>query len=173
MTPAVDKMDCEFESEVLALVLESRWPEGVDAQLRGHVSKCAICSEVAEVARAIQCEREDLRAQAIVPDSGRVWWLAQVRARREATQAAARPITVAQMLAFASAVGVLGACFGATSTWFQNAIRSIGLSLSGIDVRAILLSATTLLASHAALAIGMAAVFLLVPAAIYFAIARE
>jgi hypothetical protein len=173
MTPAVNKMDCEFESEVLALVLESRWPEGVDAPLRDHVSNCAICSEVAEVARALQCEREELRAQAILPDSGRVWWLAQVRARREATEAAARPITVAQMLAFASAVGVLGACFGATSTWFQLAIRSIGLSLSGIDVRAILLSTTTLLASHAALAIGMAAVFLLVPAAIYFAISRE
>jgi hypothetical protein len=173
MTPAVDKLDCEFESDVLAAVLESRWPEGVDAPLREHVSKCAVCAEVAEVAQALQCEREDLRAQAILPDSGRVWWLAQVRARREATEAAARPITVAQMLAFAAAVGVLGACFGATSTWFQYAIRSIRLSLSGIDVQAILPSAGALLTGHAALAIGMAAVLLVIPAAVYLAIARE
>jgi hypothetical protein len=166
-------MDCEFEQEVLALVLESRWLERVDAELCEHVSKCAICSDVVAVAEAVQCERTDLRARVNLPDSGRVWWLAQVRARREATQAAARPITVAQMLAFAAAVGVLGACFGATSTWFQYAIRSIRLSLSGFDLRAVLPSTGALLAGHAALAIGTGAVLLLVPAAVYFSIGRD
>jgi hypothetical protein len=173
MNPAARKMDCELEPEVLALVLECRWPDGADAQLRKHVSKCAICCEVSEVVGVMQCERQELWARVSVPDSGRVWWLAQVRARREAAEAAARPITVAQMLAFASAVGVLGACFGATSTWFQYAIRSIRVSLGGFDVRAILPTAGALLAGHAALAIGTAAVFLLVPAAVYLSIGKD
>jgi hypothetical protein len=162
----MNPVECPFEPEVLAGVLESRWPEGFDANLRRHVSACAICSEVATIASAMECDRKDLRACAIIPDSGRVWWLAQVRARREAVQDAARPITVAQMIAFGCAAGALGACFGATSTWFQNALRSIRLS-------PVIPSATALLAGHAALAIGMAAVLLLVPAAVYFAIGRD
>jgi hypothetical protein len=166
MKPAGLKLDCQFEAEVLAGVLESRWPEGFEAHLREHISKCATCSDVVTIAGAFECDREDLRSCAIVPDSGRVWWLAQVRARREAIQDAARPITVAQMIAFGCAAGALGACFGATSTWFQNALRSIRLST-------VIPSATALLAGHAVLAIGMAAVLLLVPAAVYFAIGRD
>jgi hypothetical protein len=164
--PAGCELECKFESEVLAGMLESRWPDGFDVTLREHVSACATCSEVVAVASAIQCDREDLHTRAIVPDSGRVWWLAQVRARREAVQAAARPITVAQMIAFGCAAGALGACFGATSTWFQYALRSIRLSLNSLDVQA----ATAVLSGHVVLAIGMGAVLLLVPAAVYFAI---
>lgn len=166
-------VECEFESDVLAGVLESRWPEGFETNLREHVSTCAICSDVVAVASAIQCDREGLRTRAIIPDSGRVWWLAQVRARREAVQAAARPITIAHMIAFGCAAGALGACFGATSAWFQYELRSIRVSLNSLDVQAIVPSATGLISGHAALAIGMGAVLLIVPAAVYLAIVRD
>ena len=170
-------IECEFEAEVLAAVLQSRWPERTDASLRAHASTCTICSDVAAITSAIDQAREDLRASASVPDSGRVWWLAQMRARREAAEAAGRPITAAQVIAVACAVGLLGACFGATSTWFQSALRSalnlMTSSLASFDARALLLSAATLVAQHGALALAMALVLFLVPTAVYLALGKD
>ena len=103
MTPP----QCEFEAEVLAAAMEGRWPEAADGELRRHASACALCSEAALVACAIGNAREEMRISAIVPDGGRVWWLAQIRARREAIAAAGRPITMVQMIAFACATGLL------------------------------------------------------------------
>ncbi len=77
-------VECEFEAEVLAAALQSRWPDRVDAGLRAHVLTCGICSDVAAVAGAVDAARDEMRASIVVPDSGRVWWLAQLRARREA-----------------------------------------------------------------------------------------
>lgn len=166
-------IECEFESEVLSATLQCRWPERTDAHLRAHVAACAICSDVAAIAGAIDEAREEIRAHAVVPDSGRVWWLAQLRARREAAEAAGRPITAAQVIAFACAVGLLGACFGATSTWFQSALGWMASSMAAFDIRAFLPFAISLLAEHGALVLAMAAIFFLVPTAVYLALARD
>lgn len=166
-------VECEFESEVLAAALQCRWPERVDAHLREHVAACAICSDVVAIAGAMDGAREEMRARAVVPDSGRVWWLAQLRARREAAEAAGRPITAAQVIAFACAVGLLGACFGATSTWFQSGLGRIASSLAGSKIQVLLPSATALIAGHGALALAIAAVLVLVPAAFYLAMLRD
>ena len=104
----MQRVECEFESDVLAAVIQSRWPERVDPQLRAHAAECAICSDVAAVAGVIDSARDEMRMQAMLPDSGRVWWHAQMRARREAAKAAARPITATQMIAGACAVGLAG-----------------------------------------------------------------
>ena len=135
-------VECEFESEALAAALQSRW----DDRLRAHVSTCEICSEAAAVAIAMFHAREEMRASAAIPDSGRVWWLARLRARREAAQAAGRPILAAQVIAFACAVGLLGA-------WIPSAAR--------------------LLLEHGAIAAAMAVVLFLVPAAAYLALGRD
>ena len=139
-----------------------RWPEHVDAELRQHVSQCAICSEAALVAGAIDQARDDISASVVVPDSGRVWWLAQLRARREAIAAAGRPITAIQLIAFACATGLLGACFGATSSWFQSALRWLQSQ-----------PLTALLAGHAVLAAGMAAAIVLLSTASYLAFGKD
>ena len=130
------------------------------------LTACAICSDVAAVAGTIDEAREETRASAVVPDSGRVWWLAQMRARREATRAAGRPITAIQVIALACAVGLLGACFGATSLWFQAALRRVESTLAGF-------SAAAFLAEHGLVVLAMAFVLLLVPGAVYFALGRE
>src|SRR5229473_5634215 len=135
-------VDCEFEPEALAAALQSRWPERVDPDLRAHVARCTICSDVVAIARAVDDAREEMRASAVVPDSGRVWWLAQLRARREAAEAAGRPITAAQVIAFACAIGLLGACIGATSAWFQSTLHWIASSVAGFDLKAFLPSST-------------------------------
>jgi len=158
----VKPIECEFESDVLAAILQSRMPE----HLRAHVEACAICSDVAAIAGTIDDAREETRASAVVPDSGRVWWLAQMRARREATRAAGRPITAIQVIALACAVGLLGACFGATSQWFQAALRRVESTLAGF-------SASAFLAEHGLIVLAMAFVIVFVPGAVYFALGRE
>jgi hypothetical protein len=160
MTP----VECEFEADALAAVLQSRWPDGVDDDLRAHVARCAICSDVVAIGSAIDGAREDMHMRAVVPDSGRVWWLAQLRARREAAEAAGRPISAAQVVAFACAVGLLGACFGATSTWFQSALRWIASSIP---------SAAALFVQHGALVLAGALVLFVVPTAVLLALGKD
>jgi len=153
MTP----LECEFESEVLAAVLQARWPERVDAQLRAHVAACPVCSDVATIAGVIEDTRQEMSAHAVIPNSGRVWWLAQLRARREAAEAANRPMTAVQVIAFVCAVCLLGGCLRAASTWFSPALGRIA----------------SVMVEHAALALAMAAVLCLVPAAVYLALGRD
>jgi hypothetical protein len=153
--------ECVFEEEVLAAVVESRWPERVDAQLREHAASCAICRDLAEVAGALGDVRDRMPAPVLIPDAGRVWWIAQLRARREAIREAGRPITAAHVIAFACAVGLAGACFGATSAWFQAALRDF------------VPSATAVILQHGAIAAGMAVLLFLVPAAVYLAMGRD
>ncbi len=165
-------VECEFEPEVLAAVIQSRWPDRVDVELRAHAQQCEICSDVAAVAGVIDAARDEMRAAAVVPDSGRVWWLARLRARREAAEAASHAITLTQVVALTCAVGLLGACFGATSMWFQSAINAVVSSVSSFDFATVVPSAAALLAEHGALAAGMA-VLLLLPAAVYLAMGRD
>lgn len=159
------RFECQFEPEALAAALQSRWPERTDAELRAHVSACPICSDVIALAAAFDEAREDTRAAAELPDSGHVWRAAQLRARREDAAAAVRPITAAQVLALGSAFGVAGACFGATSTWFQSLLPRLLAALSGPDAHALL----ALAAQHGALIAVMAAITVLVPTVIYLA----
>ena len=153
MTP----LECEFESEVLAAAVQGRWPDRVDAQLRAHVAACRICSDVAAIAGAIEDAREDMSARAVIPNSGRVWWLAQLRARREAAEAANRPMIAVQVVAFICAVCLLGWCLRAASTWLSPVVARIASGM--VD--------------HAVLALAMAAVFFLVPAGVYLALGRD
>ncbi len=153
--------ECMFEEEVLAAVVESRWPERVDAHLREHAASCVICRDLAEVAGAIGDVRDRMPAPVLIPDAGRVWWIAQLRARRDAIREAGRPITAAHVIAFACGVGLAGACFGATSAWFQAALRDF------------VPSATAVILQHGAIAAGMAVLLFLVPAAVYLAMGRD
>lgn len=163
------RIECEFESEVLAAAIQSRWPDRVDESLREHVRTCEICSDVAVVAGAVDAARDEMRSSIVVPDSGRVWWLAQLRARREAAKTAGRPITAAQAVAFGCSVALLGACFGATSTGFQAALKWLAANVTGMDVGALV----PLLVQHGALAAGMLTVILVVPAAVYLALGKD
>ncbi len=153
---------CAFEPEALAAALDRRWPEGVDETLHAHVQSCRDCSEVVTVATALQQARETGGAPPALPDAGRAWRMAQLRARREATQTAGRPITAAQVIALACAAGLLGACFGATSESFQAALRA-----------PLLVSAAELLSQHALLFLGAGAILVTIPAAVYLAILRD
>lgn len=169
----MNPVECQFEPDVLTAVLQSRWPDRVDDQLRAHVASCAICSDVVAVAGALDGALEEMRASAELPDASRVWYRAQLRARREAVAAAGRPITAVQLIAFACAVGLLGACFGATSTWFQSALKRTASNAAKFDMTAFLAAASTLFAEHGVLVIGLMAIIFLVPTAVYVALGRD
>jgi hypothetical protein len=153
MTP----VECEFELEVLSAVLQARWPDRVDTQLRAHAAACQICSDVATIAGVIEDSRQHIGARAVIPNSGRVWWLAQLRARREAAEAANRPMTAVQVVAFVCAICLLGGCFRVASTGLSPIFARIASGM--VD--------------HAVLALAMAAVFFLVPAGVYLALGRD
>ncbi len=154
-------LECEFEAEALAAALQSRWPNRVDESLRAHVEGCAVCADVIAVAAVLEETGGNARAAVEVPSASSVWWRSQVRARREAARAAGRPITAAQVIAFSCAAALLGACFGATSAWFQSVV-------AGFDGR----TALAILAEHGALVLA-AALLLLIPAAFWLAIGRD
>lgn len=139
------RFECPFEAEAL------------DPDLRAHVSECPICSDVVTLAAAFDEARQDTRAAAAIPDSGHAWRAAQLRARREDAAAAMRPITAAQVIALGCAFGVAGACFGATSTWFQSMLPRMLPAL------------VALAAGHAALIAVMAAITVVVPTLVYLA----
>jgi hypothetical protein len=161
---------CPWESEVLAAVLEHRWPDAVDSALREHAAGCAACGEVAAVAGALGEARGRSAEEASLPDAGLVWWRAKLRARREAARAAGRPITAAQVLALACACGLFGACFGATSEWFQKAFHAFAYALAPAQFA--WPAAATLVSEHGWLVLAGAAL-LLAPAALWLVLARE
>jgi hypothetical protein len=121
---------------------------------------------VACLATAFREARAEIQTSAAIPDSGRMWWIAQLRARREAAKSAGRPITAAQVIAFACAVGLLGACIGATSTWFQTALRRFTTAVIALDLPA-------LTAGYGLLLLFAIGVLLIVPAAVCFAMFRD
>jgi hypothetical protein len=167
------RAECRCEADVLAAVSTSCWPDRVEPELRDHVAICAICTDVVAVASAFEEESRASRSSARVPDSGLVWWRAQLRARQDAARTAARPITVAQMLAFAATVGVAGAVFGATATWFQQGLRWLmGGASSALTFQVPRLPAEimTFVASHGLLIAGGGAFFLIAPLAIYLGV---
>ena len=124
--------ECRHEADVLAAVSTGRWPERVDATLRAHVETCALCRDLITVVAAFEAEMDQLPARetGALPGAGLVWWRAQMRARQDAARLAVRPISVAQALAFAGTVGVLGALFGATATWFQQGVHWFGAAFT-------------------------------------------
>jgi hypothetical protein len=151
------QLECEFEPEVLAAVLQSRWPERADPELCAHVTGCAICADVAAVGGIFEEARQESSIHAEVPESAWVWWRAQLRARREAAAAAGRPMIAAQVIAFVCTAGLLAACFRGAVPLLQSALGWMA----------------ALAAEHGALVIAMATLLLVAPAALYLAIGQD
>jgi len=167
MSDAMNSFTCPCEDDVLAAVNTGRWPDRVDRDLSAHVDACEICRELVMVARAFA--EPDVASIAPAPDASLVWLRAQVRARAEATQLAERPITVAQAVAFASMIGVLGAVLGATSTWLQTGVRWAMAMAAAVRPQALQASADlgALLAEHAIVAVTVGVAILAMPVALY------
>lgn len=87
---------CEREQAVLEAAQSNRWPE----ELRAHAAGCPVCADVALVARFMQTMAEETKAEAALPDAGRIWWKAQLLAKQAAVERATRPIAIVEKIAY-------------------------------------------------------------------------
>ena len=170
--------ECPSEDDVLAAVSTGRWPERADRELRDHVEHCAVCRDVVVAAAAFAQDAqhaEDAEGagteKSHLPDAGVVWFRAQLKARADATRLADRPITVAQAIAFASMVGVLGVLFGAASPWLQAALRWTGAAVARLDPRGLPVPTgmLTVMVEHAGITALVVAALMVTPLAVYWA----
>lgn len=152
--------ECPREPEVIAAVTAGRWTTA-DDDLRDHVARCLACAEaraMADTMRGLERETlEDVR----LPSAGQVWWRSQLRARREAQQAAARPVLIAQGLGTAVILGLIAAVL----SWQWPLIAEV----AGAWMRQPLVSLDLGVAAWAMLVVAAVAG----PLAIYWAVARE
>ena len=134
---------CVRESDVARAASAGEWPE----DLRAHTLECPVCRDVALVAAALGRDRHRLPTEPPASDAGRIWWMAQLRARRTAAERAVRPISVMTLVAIAVAAAVAaGALASALPTVLSrlpelsvvSAVAGIGghVSLAGATVAA-------------------------------------
>jgi hypothetical protein len=116
--------ECIREHEVVEAVVSGRWPDACDAELRRHATDCPVCKDVISVAVALHEERDFALFNARVPSAGLVWWRAELRARREATRTAERPMKVAYSLAAGSVVGVGVALIAGLSPYIRELLAA-------------------------------------------------
>ena len=169
----MSRVECPYEVDVLSAVYTNRWPERAEPELRAHVAECAICADVVAVAPLIEEDYERARARARLPDAGLIWWRAQLQARADAARTAVRPITVAQAVGLAAAVGLIGAVFGATATWFQDSLRWFGGAIAAAftwRVPVLPPDVVEFVTTHGFWLIGGAVCFVLATVALYLAV---
>jgi hypothetical protein len=106
--------ECPFEAAVAGAVVGGRWLDDSASELRTHAQSCAFCADIEQVAMVFRSEQDAAR-HVRVPVAGQVWWRATVRARMEAAQVAARPITWLQGMAGALVAGLV--CAIAVLIW--------------------------------------------------------
>jgi hypothetical protein len=161
--------ECARESEVLEAV-------GLDRLhlVREHLDACASCAEVATVASALRRDLEAGCREAHVPSAGTVWWRATIRARAEAARTVSQPITLAQGIAGACAVGLAVGFGGAGWRWLQTFTSAADLLVRLDARRDDIASASALVLQHALpLTLGLAACLVIAPLALYFALSDE
>jgi hypothetical protein len=103
--PLVKTSECHSEPDVLEASVSGYWP----GELSAHVKDCPICGNLALTVDLLRKEHAEASREALVPTAGQVWWRATMRRRAEASMAAARPITLIQGVAGASAAGTFAA----------------------------------------------------------------
>jgi len=161
---------CLRDGDVLAALTSGRT---LDAELREHLAGCAACAEVAEIAALIADDHRAGIREAHPPAAGTVWWRATIRARAEAARTVSQPITLAQGIAAACAIGLACGLVGIAWRWMPfNGFSDL---IVGLDARRDeLATASALLLQHALpLALALAACLVIAPLALYFALGDD
>ena len=114
-------LPCKEEMRVIRSARTGFW----DAGLEQHVASCPACSEAAAMARLLNEMRAVDESQCRIPDSGLMWWKAQLLARREAGEDATQPISFVER--FSYVLG--GVCAIAVCILQWHAIRGWLISL--------------------------------------------
>jgi len=116
--------ECPHEADVIDALTTTQWPEQCSDELQAHVDACDSCRSLVAAITPLGEAWLDTRAAAHVPASGMVWWRAQMRARREAARAAARPMTVVQTIAALAGLMLLVSTLALLSPWVAASFSS-------------------------------------------------
>jgi hypothetical protein len=173
--------ECPREGDVITSIVADRWPDQRDESLRAHAAQCEVCKEVVAVTSLMRLEREGLHDEVNVPGAGQVWWRAAIRARLEASEQAARPLSWVFGISVACVVGLAVAVVELLWSPFQHAVRSAApgtetLSVGLGELARLLPSLTDLTpltTTGALVLLGAAACLLLAPLALYLALSDE
>jgi hypothetical protein len=168
--------ECPREADVLEAVAFGRWPDRA-GELVAHAAACPVCADLVEVAGALQSDRQTACREAHVPTAGMVWWRATIRARADAARTATQPISVAQGVAGACAVGI--ACAAAGAAWqsvqWLTWTGRVGELVSNLESRRVAIaSASSLALEHGPMVLlALAACIVLAPIALYITLADD
>jgi hypothetical protein len=169
----VRRSECPREADLLEALHTGAWPDCCPDDLRAHAADCPSCADlVALVLPLLEEHRADVR-EVSVPSSAVMWWKLQMRARREATARAMRPISAVQGVTLACAVGLLVAALGLVLPEASQAVTWLGSVTAGAAAAGSwsLPSTVAQLLSPGGIALLLAGALLLIvtPVAIYFA----
>jgi hypothetical protein len=114
-----------------------------DPDLREHIRRCPICSDVEAAASCLIQIGKHSMVEHRLPSADQMWWRAQLRNRREALQKSMRPISALQWVALISILASTGAVFGrhwrVLNPWsgpFGEIVRGsgdfLGITLAGL-----------------------------------------
>jgi hypothetical protein len=123
---------CAREEDVLDALASNRWPSRSDEELRRHVERCASCSDLLLVARALLDAADDEADASPNRAASLVWWRSQLRAREEGARAAVRPLRVVELTALAAAAILVVVVLAATRSALADDIGLPGISLPTI-----------------------------------------
>jgi hypothetical protein len=170
-------LQCAREQDVVNAVLAGAWPHRCDERLVSHAATCGTCREVASVAVLLRDDLDASRIDVHVPAAGQVWWRAAVRARLESTHAATRPMTWMHAI---TAAMIIGAGLAAlTALWPKlpaaiNVIRSLSVEFfPSREVASAIAGGLAQSATIGIVGIVAAALLLLAPVALYFALSDD
>ncbi len=121
---------CEREPEVMEAVQSGRL-----ADMRTHIEACATCADLVVVLESMQKDGELVAEEVRIPSAGLVWFKAQLRARREATAEALKPVSVAEKVACASVLAGLIAALAWEWPQFGKWFGHIDLATSLADYK--------------------------------------
>jgi len=173
--------ECPREQDVINAIVTGRWPDRCDESLGAHAAECAICKELVEVTSVMRLDRDGLHEEMSLPSAGQVWWRAAIRARLEASQRVARPLSWIFGVSVACAAGLAIAAVQLLwspvhAAWGNSALSGWTTWLSAAELARLLPSLTNLTPLTTIgvfVLIGITACLLLAPLALYFALSDE
>jgi hypothetical protein len=166
--------ECERADRVVEAIVDGRWPDDAQGELRSHVAACRSCAELVEVATALHADAAQLVTGASVPTASAMWWRMQARQRAESARMAERPIAIAQMLGIASGLGAAAASLFVLIVWLGRPVHpgSAPVPLSETLTTAVERS-IALVQSSLPIAMTVALSAILVPLVLYFAMVED
>jgi hypothetical protein len=170
---------CSREHAVISAILAGRWPHQCDESLHDHAAQCEVCKESVEVVSLFRVERQVLLDEMRIPSAGQVWWRAAIRARLEASQQVARPLSWLFGITVACVAGLAVAVVELLWSPVRHALTGAGpwtMSLGLGELARVLPTLADLApftTTGAFVLLGAAACLLLAPLALYFALSDE